>query len=309
MKEIRRTLVEALMTQTPITPATPEAWTPPDTDQPRRRATALWVVVSSLAAVDIAFAAGADRVWLDDPSLDLWSASAPTLPHRDGLWLRHPATAPLSPHLATIGLPIIAGHLGVLAAAKAAKLPVIADVFCNAFSTETLLALQDIGAQAAVISMECSSREVARLAARCGLIEAPQLALIASGRLPAMLTRQDHGLEAGASMTMQAVPKDGGLPYTIERRHHDTVIWEGRRLSCPEQVAQTSGLVDAWILEYGGLTNAQITAGIQRYTGLRDGTMSAADVAEADDEDSQHGTFTGHLHQGSRELDLVADKL
>ena len=309
MKELRRTLVESLMTQTPVVPATPEAWSPPDTDQPRRRATALWVTVSSLAAVETAFAAGADRVWLDDPALDLWGPVAPQLPHRDGLWLRHPATAPLSPHLAAVGLPIVAGHLGVLAAAKAAKLPVIADVFCNAFSTETLLALQDLGAQAAVMSMECSSREVARLAARCGLIQAPQLALIATGRLPAMLTRQDHGLEAGASMPMQAVPKDGGLPYTIERRRHDTVIWEGRRLSCPEQVAQTSGLVDAWILEYGGLTLAQITAGIQRYAALRDGTMSPADVAEADDDDAQHGTFTGHLHQGSRELDLVADKL
>lgn len=309
MKELRRTLVEALMTQTPVPPVAVESWTPPETDQPRRRATGLWVAVSSLAAVEVAFAAGAERVILDDPALDLWAAVAPTIAHRDGLWLRHPATAPLSPHLAAIGLPIVAGHLGVIAAAHAAKLPVMADFFCNSFSTETLLALQDLGAQAAVISLECSSREVARLAARCGVLSAPQLALVASGRLPAMLTRQDHGLEAGASVAMQAVPKDGGLPYTIERRRHDTVIWEGRRLSCPEQVAVTAGLVDAWVLEYGGLNAEQITAGIQRYAGLRDGTQTPADVAEADDDDAQHGLFTGHLHQGSRELDLVADKL
>jgi putative protease len=309
MKELRRTLVEALMTQTPVPPVAVETWTPPETDQPRRRATGLWVAVSSLAAVEVAFAAGAERVILDDPALDLWGAVAPTIAHRDGLWLRHPATAPLSPHLAAIGLPIVAGHLGVIAAAHAAKLPVMADFFCNSFSTETLLALQDLGAQAAVISLECSSREVARLAARCGVLSAPQLALVASGRLPAMLTRQDHGLEAGASVAMQAVPKDGGLPYTIERRRHDTVIWEGRRLSCPEQVAVTAGLVDAWVLEYGGLNAEQITAGIQRYAALRDGTQTPADVAEADDDDAQHGLFTGHLHQGSRELDLVADKL
>ena len=309
MKELRRSLVEALMAQTPVPPAPVEAWAPPDTDQPRRRATALWVAVSSLAAVEVAFAAGADRVVLDDPALDLWAATAPIIPHREGLWLRHPATAPLSPHLAAIGLPIVAGHLGVIAAAHAAKLPVMADFFCNTFSTETLLALQDLGAEAAVISLECSSREVARLAARCGVLQAPQLALVASGRLPAMLTRQDHGLEAGASVSMQAVPKDGGLPYTIERRRHDTVIWEGRRLSCPEQVAVTAGLVDAWVLEYGGLSPAQITAGIQRYAALRDGTQSPAEVSEADDDDAQHGLFTGHLHQGSRELDLVADKL
>ncbi len=309
MKELRRALVESLMAQTPVPPPPVETWTPPDTDQPRRRATALWVAVSSLDAVEVAFAAGADRVVLDDPALDLWGATPPIIPKHENLWLRHPATAPLSPHLATIGLPIVAGHLGVIAAAHAAKLPVMADFFCNTFSTETLLALQDLGAEAAVISLECSSREVARLAARCGVLQAPQLALVASGRLPAMLTRQDHGLEAGASMSMQAVPKDGGLPYTIERRRHDTVIWEGRRLSCPEQVAVTAGLVDAWVLEYGGLTPEQITTGIHRYAGLRDGTQSPADVSEADDDDAQHGLFTGHLHQGSRELDLVADKL
>lgn len=309
LKDLRRTLVDQLSAQT-IAIADVEAWSPVSSDtQPRRRATALWVVVSSLADVDTAFAAGADRVWLDDPALDLWGARHPPLPRRDGLWLRHPATAPLSPHLAAIGLPVIAGHLGVLVAARAAKLPVTADVFCNVFSTETLLALQDLGAKAAVISLECSSREVARLAARCGSMDTPQIALIAAGRLPAMLTRQDHGLAAGESTTIQAVPKDGGLPYTIERRRHDTVIWEGRHLSCPEQVAQTAGLVDAWILEYGGHTQTQITAGIARYRALRDGTMTTDAVAEADAADAAHGTFTGHLHQGSRELDLVADKI
>ncbi len=313
LKELRRQLVEQLVSQ-PI-PAVesatrdPAGWSPISTDQPRRRVTGMWVVVSSQSAVEAAFAAGAERVWLDDPALDLWGARVPQIPRRDGLWLRHPATAPVSRHLAAIGLPVVAGHLGVLAAARAARLPAIADVFCNTYSTETLLALQDLGAQAAVISLECSSREVARLAARCGTLATPLLALIAAGRLPAMLTRQDHGLAAGESLSMRAVPKDGGLPYTIERRHHDTVIWEGRHLSCPEQVAQTAGLVDAWVLEYGGLTPAQITAGVQRYLALRDGTISAEDVAHADAADAPLGLFTGHLHQGSRELDQVADKL
>ena len=72
-----------------------------------------------------------------------------------------------SPHLAACGWGVVAGHLGVLSAARAAGLPVIADLFCNTYSTETLRALGELGAQAAVISLECSGREIARLAARC----------------------------------------------------------------------------------------------------------------------------------------------
>ena len=308
LKDLRRALVEKLAAL-PVPVDTEPAWKPPEADQPRRRETQLWVAVSSLAAARSAFDAGADRVWLDDPALDLWARNPPAIPAMPNLWLRHAATAPLSPHLAAIGLPVVAGHVGVLAAARAAGLPAVADVFCNTYSTETLLALGGLGASAAVLSLELSSREVARLAARCGAIETPGLALIAAGRLPAMLTRQDHGLAPGAVSPIRAVPKDGGLPYELQRRRHDTVVWEGRRLSCPEQVAVTSGLVDAWVLEYGDRSPEQIATGIARYRALRDGSRDPAQVASEDAADSLHGTFTGHLHQGSRELDLVADKL
>jgi hypothetical protein len=196
-----------------------------------------------------------------------------------------------------------------LAAAKAAGLPAVADVFCNTYSTETLAALGELGAQAAVLSLELSSREVARLAARCGSLDTPALALVAAGRLPAMLTRQDHGLGLGESGMIQAVPKDGGLAYELQRRRHDTVIWEGRRLSCPEQVGQTAQLVDAWVLEFADLAPTALAAAIVRYAALRDGALTAEEVAELDRSEAPNGTFTGHLHQGSRELDLVADKL
>jgi putative protease len=312
LKDLRRQLVEQLAALPVPAPAEP-AWQPPTPGQPRRRTTQLWVAVGSLPAARAALAAGADQVWLDDPTLDLWRSKPPVLDLTGitpgSLWLRHPATAPLSPHLAHLGLPVVAGHLGVLAAAHAAGLPAIADLFCNTYSTETLAALGERGAQAAVLSLELSSREVARLAARCGSLETPALALVAAGRLPAMLTRQDHGLAHGEIGVIQAVPKDGGLAYELQRRRHDTVIWEGRRLSCPEQVSQTAQLVDAWVLEFADLAPTALAAAIVRYAALRDGALSPDEVAELDRSEAPRGTFTGHLHQGSRELDLVADKL
>ena len=315
LKELRRMVVERLVAQTPVIADTSARWSPPEPGQPRRRDTRIWVAVGSLAAAQAAFAPGAAAVWLDDPALDLWSATPPVIDltalgeHAASVYLRHPATAPLSPHLADLGMPVVAGHLGVLAAAQAVGLTTVADVFCNTYSTETLLALGELGASAAVISLECSSREVARLAARCGSLDAPALALVVAGRLPAMLTRQQHTAELGSSTAIKAVQKDGGLPYELQRRRHDTVVWEGRRLSCPEQIAQTAGLVDAWILEYADRSPAQVAAGITRYRGLLTGNVTAEAVAAGDDADSLHGTFTGHLHQGSRELDIVADRL
>ncbi len=315
LKELRRTLVDQLSAQTPVAGDAVQRWTPPEAGQPRRRATQVWVAVGSLAAAESAFNAGADAVWLDDATLDLWGTDAPVIDsssfaaHRGSFYLRHPATAPLSPHLAEIGMPVVAGHLGVLTAAHAAGLKTVADVYCNTYSTETLLALGDLGAEAAVISLECSSREVARLAARCGAIDAPALALVVAGRLPAMLTRQQHTSELGSTAPIRAVQKDGGLPYELQRRRHDTVVWEGRRLSCPEQIAQTAGLVDAWILEYADRSPLQVSEGIERYRALLEDNITPQAVASADAEDALHGTFTGHLHQGSRELDLVADRL
>ncbi len=307
LKDLRRTLVEGLALLPPPTEAPAGAWRTPEPGQPRRRTTGLWVAVGSLDAAAAALEAGADQVWLDDPTLDLWGPRPPAV--QDGVWLRHPATAPLSPHLAAIGRPVVAGHLGVLAAARAAGLPAVADVFCNTYSTETLLALGALGASAAVLSLELSSREIARLAARCGALERPALALIAAGRLPAMLTRQDHGLAVGDLATITAVPKDGGLPYNLQRRRHDTVVWEGRRLSCPLQVAATTGLVDAWVLEFADRDPAGVRAGVERYRALCDGRLDPDAVAAGDAAEAVHGTFTGHLHQGSRELDLVADRL
>ena len=314
LKDLRRRLVDGLAAL-PARPSAP-TWTPPEPGTPRRRTTAVWVAVGSIAAGEAALAHGASAVWLDDPTTDWWGTEAPTLPAADPRWwLRQAATAPVSPHLARCGWGVVAGHLGVLAAARAAGLPAIADLFCNTYSTETLLALRDLGAQAAVISLECSGREIARLAARCATLvndgaTVPALALIAHGRLPAMLTRQDHGLAVGATRTITAVQRDGGLPYDLQRRRHgDTVIWEGRRLCAPEHLAPTAGLVDAWVLELADLEPAQVGEMTAAYVALAGGSGDATAITALASACSPHGLFTGHLAQGSRELDLVVERM
>ena len=307
LKRLRRDLVTALEAQPIPTPVMP-TWTPAEPVQARRRATKLWVAVGSLEAAHAALAAGATAAWLDDAALDLWGASAPTLPRLPGLWLRHPATAPLSPHLAAIGLPVVAGHLGVLVAAVAAGLAVVADHSLNICNLEALRQVGAFGAMGGVLSLEDSGREVARVMARIGAGDAPVAALCVHGRLPSMLTRQDHGLRVGEVRDFRAVPADGGLAYQWQRRHHDTVVWEGRRLCAPEHVQPTAGLVDAWLLELADLDAAAVTALVGAYAALRDGgdAQAVRDLAALH---APHGLFPGHLELGSRELDRVVSGL
>ena len=317
MKRLRRALVELLNGQTPsvVEPAVP--WLPPELGHAVVKCVALWVAVGSIAAARAALAAGAERVWLDDASLNLWGDQPPQLDlgdvPRERVWLRHSATARTSPHLAAIGLGVVAGHLGVVAVAHKAGLPVIGDHTLNVFGYATLRALGDLGVSAATISLECSSREVARLASRLGAAAArgehlPAIALTVHGRLPAMLTRQDHGLSTATIRTMHATTADGGLPYEMQRRiAGDTVIWEGRRLCAVEQVAATATVVDAWLLELADLAPAAVTDIVHAYAGLRDGTVVPAMVQRIAAPHAAHGFFPGHLVNGSRELDLVVD--
>jgi putative protease len=318
LKAVRRLLVDALAAQPiPVTAqatvATPDSRVRQAPSQ-RRRQTAIWVSVGSLDQARAALGAGAQTAWLDDPCLDLWGATPPALLTSGlppgALHLRHPATAPVSPHLAALGLPVVAGHLGVIAAASRLGLPVTADLFCNVFSSETLLALGELGARAAVISLECSSREVARLSMRLAGLDAPLLALVAHGRLPAMLTRQDHALAVGEIMSMRATADDGGLPYQLQRRRHgDTVVWEGRRLCAAAQVASTLGLVDAWVLELADLDTAAVAEVVGWYQRLREGACAPAELEQAVARHAPAGHFSGHLEQGSRELDVAQDRL
>lgn len=313
LKQLRRELVAQLQTQPLPSPAAPAAEPCPEPapGRPRGRATRLHVAVGSLAAAQSAWEAGADVCWLDDAQLALWGPRPPVLPlpasapGPEALWLRHPAVAPLSPHLAAVGLPVVAGHLGALAAAAAAGLPAIADASLNACSAATVRALAGLGAQGVVLSLECSTRDLARVLGRLAADPAPQVLLVAGGRLPAMLTRQEHGLEPGGRLALQASPADGGLPYELERRQHDTVVWEGRRLVAPTHVAPTAGLIDGWVLELADLPPAAVSAVVSAYRQLRDGALVPAAVEAVHAAYAPAGTFTGHLHQGSRELDDV----
>nr|MBA3939093.1 hypothetical protein [Planctomycetota bacterium] len=122
--------------------------------------------------------------------------------------------------------------------------------------------------------------------------------------------RQDHGLAVGATRAVRAVARDGGLPYTLQRRRHgDTVIWEGRRLCAPAHVQPTAGLVDAWVLELADLDAAGIAELVTAYAGLRDGVLDGAAVAGIARRHAPDGLFPGHLEQGSRELDLVVERM
>ncbi|MBN8524332.1 MAG: U32 family peptidase, partial [Planctomycetes bacterium] len=181
-----------------------------------------------------------------------------------------------------------------------------ADVFLNVYSTETLQTLAELGASDAVLSLELSGREVARLAARCADLPIG-LAVPVHGRVPAMLTRQDHGLAVGSVLDIRAVPEEGGLPYQLQRRSHDTVVWEGRRLCAPEPALATRGLVDWWLLELADLGPEAVAAVTAAYAGLLAGTTTPDVVESIAARHAPLGLFTGHLVRGARELDEIAE--
>lgn len=198
LKALRRQLVESLVTQ-PV-PASPR-WALPD-PRPRVRAPRLVAVAADLSMAHSLSAAGAHHVWLDDPRLDLWREDPPQLgPAPPGLWLRHPAAAPVSPHLAALGLPVVAGHLGVLRAAAEAGLQAIADVGLNVANHAAADALAELGSLAAVVSLESNRGHISDLVSRSEL----PCFVVAAGRRLLMSSRQDHGLAPGTRRRLTAV--------------------------------------------------------------------------------------------------------
>ncbi len=273
---------------------------------PDVKRTEIFVVVSRVEAVYAALAAGADKVCLDDPCLDLWAETAPNLKLPIDTYLRHPPTRSLSPHLQALGHPVLAGHIGVFESLRSAGLDCVADHYCNVVNTHTLESLAEMGISAAVLSLECSAREIAKLATRSAQRALPGQILTVHGRLPSMLTRQDHGLAAGELMHIQSHKRDGGLSYEIQRRlAEDTVIWEARRLMASEAVLLTNNLVDAWLLELGDCSNESIATFTTLYRRLRDGELVHQELRQAARQHYQHPTFEGHLETGSRAFDQL----
>ena len=70
----------------------------------------------------------------------------------------------------------------------------------------------------------------------------------------------------------------------------------------------TRGLVDAWLLELADLGHEAVTQVVAAYVALRT-TGDASTINAVMSAHAPHGLFTGHLHQGSRELDAVAGEL
>ena len=290
LKQLRRSVLAAL------TPRTIQ-YELPDKARPLSRSTGLWVAVGSVAAAEGARAAGAERVWFEGEPVEL-------LP--PGCWLRHPPTCAPDERILAHGAPVVAGHLGVLRAARARGRAVSADFHLNVFNNATIDALAELGAEAITMSLECSCREIARVLARRAARPQPAVAVVVHGRLPAMITWQDHGLARGEQRELAAVERDGGLGYTLERRAgQETILWEARTLCAPEQVIGTAGLVDAWVLELGGNEPEQVGALVGWYRDLLAGSLSPSELRQRCAVAYPKGLFPGHLHQGSRELDRV----
>lgn len=298
LRRMRQELIQELAATAVRPPAVPDL---PESEPPRV-VTGLWVAVGDAAAAQAALEAGAERIWYDGQ--DLWQPAPPELDPCGGrAWIRHPAVAPTSAHLPALGLPVVAGHLGVLAAARAAGLAVHADHHLNCCSVRTLAALGGLGATATTVSLECSAREVARLVARRPA-SAPDLALTVHGRLPAMITRQEQG---PMLRSLQASAADGGRAYQLEvRPGGGSILWEGARLCAAAAVAKTAGLVRGWVLELADLDPAGVARTIAVYRRLCEGGIEPAAVADALAGLAAHGWFPGHLLQGSRALDEVA---
>ncbi len=252
LKALRRALVDDLAAQ-PVPP--PERWQLP---KPEQR---IWPPILVAVAADIPMArnllaAGADQAWLDDPCLDLWREEPPRLESTfPGLWLRHPATAPVSPHLKKLGLPVVAGHLGVLRAAVEAGLEVIADVGLNVANHASAEALAEMGARAAVSSLEINCEQIQDLVTRSPL---PILA-VAAGRRLLMSSRQDHGLAEGNRRPL-TVAQDQH-PYTIERHIAGlTLIREVQNLDQLCGFASTLPSLAGIVLETGTMPEEQALA-------------------------------------------------
>ena len=186
---------------------------------------------------------------------------------------------------------------------------VIAGPACNIFNTSSMALLWEAGVAAVTMSYECSSREVARIMSRLAPPDGQQTGQVivpVHGRLPAMLTRQDHGLAVGEQRDLTARDSEGGLPYTLQRLDAaTTMLWEGRRLAAPKEALALRGVVDGWWLELGDLDAAAAVQVVQAYQGLLDGVFTPETVLDTLQPHAGHGYFPGHLRRGSRELDRL----
>ncbi|MFW5752526.1 MAG: peptidase U32 family protein [Planctomycetota bacterium] len=251
LKRLRRELV-AQLAALPL-PAAGMPWRC-EAGHGRKRATRVIANLADLALIPAAREAGA-TVWLD--GLDLWAATPPTLDAAAEVWIRHPPVAPVSPHLAALGCGVVAGHLGVLAAARAAGLPTVADSPLNILNHQALHAAGALGAIGAVLSAECTPDRIATLASRCpaGL----QLIVPVYGRRTVMYARADHGLSPGAICRLTGVERHGAWLLRREPGDHVTLREAGLH-DARAHITALTGVVDAVLLDLSHLTASDAVA-------------------------------------------------
>jgi collagenase-like PrtC family protease len=297
LKRLRREAIDALHQQPVPQPTWPY---PPAERGLSTRATSFFVVVA-----DVAIALALQAVEPDAHCIVVRPPDAGVSVPDRGCYLMGNAFVP-APAALPAGWGYCAADLATAAHLAAQGVNVIAGPTCNVFNTSSITMLWQAGVTALTMSYECSSREVARIMSRLAEPEMGQVVVPVHGRLPAMLTRQDHGLAVGEQRDLQASNNEGGLPYTLERLDASTtMLWEGRRLAAPKEAQALAGVVDGWWLDLGDLTADAVLAVVRAYRGLRDGELTPDDVLGALEPFGGQGYFPGHLRRGSRELDRL----
>lgn len=246
LKRLRRALSDRLAGMPQASPGTP--WRPEPTGA-RERTTRLIVALADPALVPPARAAGAAAIWLT--GLDLWAATPPRLRSDADIWIRHPPVCPVSPHLAALGCGVVAGQLGVLAAARAAGLPAVADATLGGLNHQALYTVHELGASGALASIECAADRFAALAGRCPA----GLELIAPvfGHRTVMYARQDHGLASGATSRLTGLERPGAWLLRREPGEYVT-LREAEPHDARPLLPTLAGVVDAVLFDLSHLT-------------------------------------------------------
>ena len=209
------------------------------------------------------------------------------------------------------GAGMVAGHLGQIALAREAGLPVAADLYLNAYNHGTLEALAASGVKRVTLSLELEAQEAARVKARAprGL----EVEVVVGGAVYSMLTRQDFGLREGEELL--AVSEHGHAyrfsASSAPRGGGTTVLYEARELVGAEALSALSGRVDGIRLDLAHQASGAVGEIVAAYrealsepaVAPRSTTPGALLAAAIHRRHAPAGAFPGHLLRGARSFD------
>ncbi|HVR76751.1 MAG TPA: DUF3656 domain-containing protein [Planctomycetota bacterium] len=204
---------------------------------------------------------------------------------------------------------VIAGHMGQIALARRAGMRVAADFHLNASNALTLGVLRDAGACRATLSLELEAREAARVADFAGA--GIEVEVVVGGAVFSMLTRQDFGLEEGASF---AAVSEHGHAYRFEAGGGITTLYEAREVVGAEALHLLAGKVDVVRLDLAHQGPEAVREIAGAYASVLEHmaapvaapaevSAAVARAVEVHSRRSPSGTFAGHLLRGARTLD------